>query len=387
MSIRDMLMNPDFQVGLLASGAPRSTPTNLAGGFAEAVDYMNKAQAARQQQAIQIQQQARLQQQADMEQQQYQTGLADTAALRSGIGGLDQTLGKSDPAEYNRQVAFQILQHGDPGEAARLLTGGYGGIHAFAPSQIEKEVRVAGFDPATPEGQEYARKLIEAKTIEGQQRLAEAKGAVNQQTGFAKEGAIADMKKIDDQRGILQSAPTFGVQLDDLERLVNSIPGWQLGATVGEATSRFAPQVQQFQSAANQATLTLKQILGFPNNNFSDSDLRYLSKMIGDPNTTKEAILANIARIRRQNQIGIDRAKRMDDYYHANGYSLKGFEQMEPGYKAPPMGQSTPVGSSSQPSVGLLGGDQNIGVGLLGQGQGAMANPANDTHIDYRSMR
>ena len=80
---------------------------------------------------------------------------------------------------------------------------------------------------------------------------------------------------------------------------------------------------------ANDATLTLKAIRGFPNNNFSDSDLKFLKELIGDPNTTKQAILQNIQRLKSQSKVSIDRAISMNSWWRDHGGDLNGFEDSQ----------------------------------------------------------
>lgn len=401
MSISGMLMNPDFQVGLLGAGAPRSAPTNLAGAFAQAVGTMQAAQAARSQQALEEAQMNQLQQTTAQQGQTFQQAQQNNQGLKDTLGPLQDQLeqGQIKPDDLNRQIAFALLNNGDPQGAVRILSS-QATNKMYAPSNVEKELRLEGLDPNSPEGQARAKELSDAKTVGGQIQVVNARGTQQQASNYSKFQAQADEKKVDDQRVILQSAPVFQQQMSDLQNLVNSIPGWQLGATVGDASKKFSPQVQAFLSAANQGTLTLKQMLGFPSNNFSDSDLQFLSAIIGNPNTTKQAILQNIDRIKSQNQIGLQRASAMNTYYHQNNGSLKGFEESQPYYMTPyanksvnagasatPQGGASlsPQGASAMPGQGMLSAPETPGFGLLGQ-QPQQQPQGNDTQMAWGSF-
>ncbi len=365
----------DMAIGLLAAGAPRTSPTNMGGGMAEAMDYMNKMQQQRTAQAIQMAQQQRLQQEQEIAMQKYAQDQQNRQAMQSGIQGLYGSEpmmtnnmqgsglagGQMTPEEFNRGVGLLQLQYGsDPGDAIKLLSPNAG--HVFAPSNVEKQLQIEGLRPGTPEYIARGKQLADTKTIEGQQELigsrADAQKDINTQRGVTQ----LDTHRITQYADQLKSSQQFNASVVEAENALDRVPDWKLGRINGKWTDLTNSDVQEFKGAANTVVALARGMLAFPAGGFSDADRKFLEDVVGGVGANADANRGNLSRLRRiSDKFMKDSNSALSQFYDKR--TLKDWQ------------------APSTPQTGLLGGNSDQGVGLLGN-----TEPASQ-EIDYRDLR
>lgn len=279
--------------------------------------------------ALAINEAQRSQQRADREQQLLNYKMQET----SKGGNLPAALQLAN--EYRNRIAS-----GDEEGAKQIImfskildrgvvpgaTGGY----ETAPGYAESVANIAAVKAGEQRQAQKNVDILMNPTIAGGEALAKAQSE-------------ATVKKLTQDREDLKKLKGILGNIDQVSKIAQSTPftGPVLGP-IGDIVQ--APSRTALTSAGNELTLRAKELLNFPNANFSNTDLKFIQNVAGGEYAQYGGIEKVVARLRETAQ------KQMDDI-------LQGDQLLQPppGIGNTPPGGLPPAPGATPPAVGAGG--------------------------------